>query len=129
MRTLNQVRKQDTAKLKRIFVPKTRKGNPIIYWPHLKEYRSIQNRAKLRLKIQTQNETKNKVKIEDKVQNEEEKPTAHLKEYNYRLQHDIIKVKVEDKEHKEEDTSTATATETTRQDKPIQLKRIKIEEI
>ena len=84
MRTLNQVRKLDTKKLKRTFVPKTRKGNPIIYWPHLKEY-------------------------------------------NYRLQHDI-KVKVEEKRDSEEDTSPATKQETICQN-PIKLKRIKIEEI
>jgi hypothetical protein len=78
MRTLNQVRTQDTKKLKRTFVAKTRKGNPILYWPHLKEYRLIQNRAKV--KVEDIEGNKTKVKIEDKVYNKEEKPKATVKD-------------------------------------------------
>ena len=98
MRTLNQVRRQDTAKLKRTFVPKTRKGNPIIYWPHLKEYN-----YRLQHNIV-------KVKVENKV---------HLGG------HKTTQVKVEEKVHTEEEIPTAT--ETICPDNPIQ--RIKIEEV
>ena len=64
MRTLNKVRTLNTEKLKRTFVPKTRKGNPIIYRPHLKEYYyRLQHRIV-------------RVKVENKVQPEEDKPTA-----------------------------------------------------
>ena len=41
MRSVNDSRRQDIKQIKRTFIPRTRKGNLIIYRPHLKEYYSI----------------------------------------------------------------------------------------
>ena len=106
MRTLNDVRRLDTKAIKNTFTPRTRKGNLIIYRPHLKEYYSILKQTAAAKQIK-KDEGEGRI-IVPKVEENSDNPQIQLK-----------RIKIEDIEEPQESKTEILQTDDTREERSL----------